>query len=126
MERSRSSHDRVVRFALRIIEVLEERWNTITPAVTTIEGVIKPAVIEADTAIVLPSDQVLWVKRVGFNQLFSLPSVGAILVHPDIARRGEVAITAPKRIICNTNGIASGIAIERVGGRIKETTGIKW
>src|SRR5690349_764644 len=84
------------------IEVLEERWNAITPSGPTIEGVIETTVVKTYAAVVLSSNQVSWIGRVCFDQLLSLPSIGAILIHSHTAIMEGVTVAAANCIARNT------------------------
>src|SRR5207302_195041 len=51
---------------------------------TPIEGIVDPAVVVADAAVVLPRDHVGRVAAVDGDHFLRLPLEGAVLVHPDV------------------------------------------
>src|SRR5438105_2027441 len=98
--------------ALRIVDALEGGWNAIAPGLAAVEAIVEPALVVADSAIVLSSDQVLGVGWVDFDDLFGLAAEAAVLIDTYII--AICALVTAERVVVKADhagvGAAGGIA----------------
>ena len=78
-------------FRCRVIYLLPERRQQVSPVHSVVEGPGNAALVKAHSTIILARNQVVRVGRVVNNFLFSLTAIGAVLVDAHIASRGAVA-----------------------------------
>src|SRR5512139_4059986 len=86
---------------------LIEGRHHVPPGSTTIKRPGVATVVEADTRVVLPGDQVVGIGRIYSNHLLSLPAKRTILVYTDVAP----AFRTASHILIRTAGGSRGRCI---------------